>query len=159
MIEQVKVAVKTDDGGVVVMSIVTNDGANIRVEPTTEYINEQITKSSAHDWGGKPISWRRIDDAELPDRHFRGAWEDNGRLGINMARAREIHLNDIRRARDLRLAELDTTYMRADERGDLGEKQQIARRKQALRDLPITFDLTVAKTPEELKALWPEELA
>lgn len=158
MVEQIKVAVKTDDGGVVIMSIVINDGQNVVQEPTTEYINAEITRSSAHGWPGKPISWRRIEDTELPDRHWRGAWEDTGRLTVNMDRAREVHMGDIRRARDQKLLELDRAYLLADElRNDL-EKRRIATQKQRLRDLPQIFDLTVAKTPDELKALWPEEL-
>lgn len=158
MVEQVKVAVKTDDGGVVVMSIVTNDGVNVVHEPTTEYINEQVARSSQHGWPGNPLSWRIIEDSELPDRYFREAWEDTGKLSINMDKARAIQMNHIRDLRNAALVPLDMEYMRADERGDVRRKQEIAEQKQVLRDLPETFDLSVAKTPEELKNLWPKEL-
>ena len=158
MIEQVKVAVKTDDGGVVIMSIVINDGRNVVAKPTKKYINEQVAKSSQHGWGGKPVSWRKIEDSELPDRYFRSAWEDTGNLGVNMDKARAIQMDHIRNLRDAALFSLDVEYMRADERGDIRRKQEIASRKQMLRDIPETFDMGVATTPEELKNLWPKEL-
>ena len=37
-------------------------------------------------------------------------------------------------------------------------KKKIALAKQALRDLPQTFDLSSPVTPDELKAAWPDEL-
>lgn len=100
------------------------------------------------------------DESDIPsDRTFREAWEcSSGRVAVNMDKAREIHMDRIRKVRDRELAKLDVEYQRADERGDATAKAQVAARKQALRDIPQTFDLTQAKTPEELKALWPEGL-
>lgn len=36
--------------------------------------------------------------------------------------------------------------------------RDVTTEKQKLRDLPQTLDLTVAQTPEDLKALWPADL-
>ena len=98
--------------------------------------------------------------ADIPqDRYFRNAWDHGGdRVTVNMDKAREIHLNRIRDARDKKLIDLDKETMKA-----LGKKDDVFRaaveaQKQVLRDIPQTIDLTVAKTPEELKALWPKEL-
>lgn len=155
MIQQ-KLAVKTDDGGVVIMSVVLHDGRK-KFYPDFDKL---VAQSAEHGWNGKPVSWRLTDDAEITglDRYFRGAWEDSGRLGVNLPKAREIHLSHIRIARDRELRRLDTEYIKADEAGDTTRKQEIAQRKQSLRDLPETFDLSKATTPEELKALWPPEL-
>lgn len=157
--EQVKVSVKLANGSVVIMSVVTNDFNGYAHLPETDYINALITQSSGHGWPSTPVSWRFIQDAEIPpDRYFRAAWEDNGALAVNMPKARAVHMDTIRAARLPVFKKLDEAYLRADESGDLLAKQRIAQKKQALRDLPQTFDLSGAATPEQLKALWPAEL-
>jgi hypothetical protein len=115
-----------------------------------------------------------IDAVELPqDPSFREAWRLSvpvadgeaeeaagvrGRIIIDMERAREIHMDRIRRARDVELAKLDIDFMRAIEIGDLDEQAEIALHKQRLRDTPQTFDLSGYATPEELKEAWPVDL-
>jgi len=76
---------------------------------------------------------------------------------VNMRKAREIHLTEIRRVRNLELATTDIPFMRAVETGDTEAQATIAIKKQLLRDLPQTFDLT-ARTPAQLMAKWPPEL-
>ena len=51
-------------------------------------IEDEIARS----WPGQsPISWRRINDADLPPVLFRNAWFDNGKdIAIDMAKARLI---------------------------------------------------------------------
>lgn len=78
-------------------------------------------------------------------------------IRVNMAKARAIHMDVIREARDSELAALDVPYIRAIEAGDIEAQTTIAKQKQLLRDLPQTFDLT-AGTPNQLKRLWPLEL-
>ena len=102
-------------------------------------------------------------EAVPADRTFRGAWRRDTRpmpapVTIDMAEARGIHRDRIRRARDRRLAALDLDYQRADEAGDAAEKRRVATLKQKLRDIPQSFDLGHAETPEALKQLWPDEL-
>jgi hypothetical protein len=78
-------------------------------------------------------------------------------ININMAKARAIHLAEIRRVRDLELAARDITFMRAVEVGDTEAQATIGTEKQVLRDIPQTFDLTT-QNPTQLKRLWPPEL-
>lgn len=86
------------------------------------------------------------------DRTFRNAWTDDNptqTIDVVMSKARQIHMDRIRIARDKRLRELDKRKYGA----------EFDAERQALRDLPQTFDLSGAKDPDELKALWPEELS
>lgn len=99
------------------------------------------------------------------DRTFRDAWRGKGKSGegvehpecdlieVDMPHAREIHRGWLRRKRISMLAELDVQYQRADEAGDKGAKQGIAKEKQRLRDLPADPRIEAAKTPDELKAI------
>ena len=80
-------------------------------------------------------------------------------INVNMTKARAIHLEEIRRVRNEELAKEDITFMRAVEDGDTDAQATIKAKKQTLRDLPATFDITTdVDTPEKLKAKWPSEL-
>ena len=80
-------------------------------------------------------------------------------VNVNMTKARAIHLAEIRRVRNEELAKEDITFMRAVEAGDTDAQNTIKTKKQTLRDLPATFDITTdVDTPEKLKAKWPTEL-
>ena len=77
-------------------------------------------------------------------------------IKINMEKARGIQMDKIREMRNKELAKKDIEYMKALEADD-GSAKAIATEKQALRDIPQTFDLTT-DTPEQLKEKWPEGL-
>ena len=80
-------------------------------------------------------------------------------INVNMEKARVIHMDAIRVARNAELAAKDVTFMRAVEAGDNSAQSTIATEKQVLRDIPATFDITTGvDTPEKLKAKWPTEL-
>ena len=106
----------------------------------------------------RPVSWRQIALTEIPqERRYRNAWRDTGAtIEHDMGHAREIHMDHIRKARNRAIVELDVPFMRALEKGDMKEQRDIGARKQALRDLPQTFDLSSARTVDELP--WPEDL-
>jgi len=53
-------------------------------------------------------------------------------------------------------AVLDVEYMRADEAGNVAKKLAVAKKKQELRDVTADPRIESAKTPEELKAVWPD---
>lgn len=97
------------------------------------------------------INPQYISDIDIPeDREFRAAWKQSGKKAVvDMEKAKEIHMNKIRLKRNKKLAKLDIETMKG---------VDVQAEKQVLRDLPADFDLSVAKTPEELKALWPEIL-
>ena len=77
-------------------------------------------------------------------------------IKINLEKARGIQMDRIREMRDKELAKKDIEYMKALEADD-GSAAAIATEKQALRDIPQTFDLTT-DTADELKEKWPEGL-
>jgi hypothetical protein len=80
-------------------------------------------------------------------------------VNVNMTKARAIHLAEIRRVRNEELVKEDVTFMRAVEDGDTDAQATIKTKKQTLRDIPATFDITTdVDTPEKLKAKWPTEL-
>ena len=80
-------------------------------------------------------------------------------INVNMTKARAIHLTEIRRVRNEELVKEDITFMRAVEAGDASAQSTVATKKQVLRDIPATFDITTGiTTPELLKARWPSEL-
>lgn len=78
-------------------------------------------------------------------------------INIDMAKARAIHLAEIRRVRNAELAREDILMLRAIEASDSSAQSAVAARKQLLRDIPATFDLTT-DVPDELKSKWPAEL-
>ena len=97
------------------------------------------------------------------DRTYRDAWErDTSRrsavVKTNMPKARKIHMDKIRRLRDSELEKLDKDWMKALGQNDTAQADRVEGRRQILRDIPQTFDLSTAKTPDELKALWPDGL-
>ena len=80
-------------------------------------------------------------------------------INVNMDKARAIHLEKIRRVRNEELVKEDVTFIRAVEAEDTDAQATIKTKKQTLRDLPATFDITTdVDTPEKLKAKWPTEL-
>ena len=78
-------------------------------------------------------------------------------ITINLDKAKNIQKNRWREARKPLLIQLDTEFMRAVESGDTVKQQQIAAKKQALRDVTVT-DLSTITTPEEIKNVWPDIL-
>lgn len=102
-----------------------------------------------------------VEAADLPywGSFGRFAWRQDGATApiVDMARARPIKTDQIRVERDKRFAALDINYIRADEAGNVVEKQRIAILKQKLRDLPATVqpDLAAITTPEALEAWEP----
>ena len=80
-------------------------------------------------------------------------------VNVNMTKARAIHLEEIRKVRNAELVKEDVTFMRAVEAEDTDAQATIKTKKQTLRDIPATFDITTdVDTPEKLKAKWPSEL-
>lgn len=101
-----------------------------------------------------------IERSAVPvSREFRNAWKvGSDKVDVDMPTARTIHMDRIRKARAKALTVKDVEYLLADEAGNATAKATIAAQKQALRDIPQTFDLSTAATPEELTALWPDGL-
>ena len=77
-------------------------------------------------------------------------------FGIDMAKAREIHKNNIRNARTPKLAELDVEFQKALETG--ASTTDIVAKKNALRDAPADSGIASASTADELKAQWNTDI-
>ena len=77
-------------------------------------------------------------------------------FGIDMAKAKEIHKNNIRTVRVDKLAELDIEFQRALETS--ADTSAIVAKKQALRDAPADSAIDAATTDAELKAQWNTSL-
>lgn len=79
---------------------------------------------------------RIITDADLPgDREFRNAWSDvtaEAKVDIDLVKAKNLKLAELRAARDVELLKLDKELMIALERGD--NLEGVKQRKKALRD-------------------------
>ena len=69
-----------------------------------------------------------------------------------MAKAKEIHRTNIRRARTPKLAELDVEFNKALEAGS--STTEIVAKKQALRDAPADSAIESASDDAALKAQW-----
>tara|TARA_R100000458_G_C8244833_1_gene223022 strand:+ start:843 stop:1103 length:261 start_codon:yes stop_codon:yes gene_type:complete len=73
-------------------------------------------------------------------------------FGLDMAKAREIHKKNIRRARAPKLAELDVEFQKAQETSS--DTSTIVAKKQALRDAPADSAIAAASDAAALKAQW-----
>ena len=105
----------------------------------------------------KGCDYRVVDRSKLPDdRTFRGAWTIDCK--VDMDKAKEIWLDQIRIARNERLKELDIEWMKAIERGENKEASDIAAVKQSLRDVTERADIHKCKTASSLKKYWPQIL-
>lgn len=94
-----------------------------------------------------------------PDRTYRGAWEEkNRKITVNMNKARTIHMNHLRNLRKPILEKLDKEAMRAMEDKDDVKLEEIKAKKQVLRDIPQTLDLSEVISPEMLKTIIPDAL-
>ena len=77
-------------------------------------------------------------------------------FGIDMAKAKEIHKNNIRAARTPKLAELDIEFQKALETG--ASTTDIVAKKQALRDAPADSGIAAASDTDALKAQWKTDI-
>tara|TARA_B100000927_G_scaffold175680_1_gene141579 strand:+ start:1122 stop:1382 length:261 start_codon:yes stop_codon:yes gene_type:complete len=73
-------------------------------------------------------------------------------IKIDMAKAKEIHKQNIRNARAPKLAELDVEFQKAQETG--ANTSDIVSKKQALRDAPAASAIDSATTDSDLKTQW-----
>lgn len=171
--ETVKVSIRLDDGSTAIMNFLTV-GRGTRLPEGAEWADEkggwwkrpatdalifgEISrtfpgKSDAGDILPRATAYRIVQDEHLPPgRQYRDAWVDDGQtIAHDMPKAREIHRNLLRHAREAQLNALDVQYMRADEAGDAAKKSEIAKAKQTLRDATKHPDIEAAKTVEALE--------
>ena len=73
-------------------------------------------------------------------------------IQINMAKAKQLHIENIRIARESKFAALDIEFQKALETG--ADTSSIVAKKQALRDAPAASGISTAATTDELVAQW-----
>lgn len=105
------------------------------------------------------VAYKIVDVSELPtDRTFRNAWTLKDKLDVDLDKAKEIHKDTLRRLRKPFLEALDVEFTRALEEGDTKKQADVVARKKALRDITADPALVNAKTPDELKRVFPDAL-
>ena len=77
-------------------------------------------------------------------------------FGVDMAKAREIHKNNIRSASQPLLEAVDIEFQKALETG--ASTTDIVAKKQALRDAPADSGITSAADTDALKAQWKTDI-
>lgn len=124
--------------------------------------DEFVARIAKKDVPADATDVQTVDESAIPtDRTFRNAWKHDGggKVVHDMDKARELKKDQLRVLRKPLLADLDVAYMLADEKGDTAAKSDIAKQKQALRDVTDDPAIEAAATPEELKAAMPAALA
>lgn len=77
-------------------------------------------------------------------------------INVNMTKARDIHRDKVRQARDPLLKSKDVEFQRAQETN--ADTTAIVAAKQALRDAPAAAAINAATNADELKAAWDTTL-
>ena len=77
---------------------------------------------------------------------------------FNITKAKEVHRNNIRRARKPRLEELDVEFIKALENGSPEDVTAVSEQKQTLRDATDAQDIESASTINDLREQWDDEL-
>jgi hypothetical protein len=160
-------AYRTPDGGMAVVIAAPKEN----LAPLLGRLNEE---TGLYEWSDEDYRAHVIERSippeasevtELPDdwqppedRTFRNAWTlaDGAEIAVEMQKARELWKDKMRKARAPLLAALDVEMSRAFKDG--AGQEEIGARRQALRDVTADPAIEAAKTPEELRLVWPEAL-
>ena len=128
--------------------IYTNSDGTVSIINPTGDVNDAIKDVPSG------LSYEIVEDSVIPtDRTFRNAWKQNNKtIETDIAKAREIHKNNIRNARTPKFAELDIEFQKALETSS--STTDIVSKKQALRDAPADSSIASVDTEAKLKAQW-----
>src|SRR3990167_1003425 len=170
----VKLALTMDNGTVAVMAFVTEGrsptlpfgaqwippGEFWSRQPTDANVWAELRKAcpGVNQLGIRrpvPLSYAVITNAEIPaDRAYRNAWEFvGGRVVENLAKAKELHRDKLRRQRTELLLPLDIEWSRAMATDDKAAASAVEAERQQLRDAPDDPRIEAAQTVDELKAV------
>lgn len=137
-----------DEKGFFVLCALTRPVYEVQFTETEDDFVQRIAEKDVPEG----LEYRITDVSNIPsDRTFRNAWTDDNpteTVDVDMPKARIIHMDRLREIRDEKLVELD--------KRKYGSEKDAER--QALRDMPTNTDLSIVTTPEELKAIMPNEL-
>jgi len=140
-------------------AIVAKGGYGIPIDHPHHYVEDADQRAKLVTCCGSDFRYAGMTDVDGRRSGEFGAWEmdTDGTPKVNMAKARGVHMDKIRVVRNKELAQEDINMLKAIEAGDASAQSTVATKKQTLRDIPQTFDLTT-DTPAELKEKWPEGL-
>jgi hypothetical protein len=149
------ILIKMTDGTVRVMALLEEAAQAFEHDP------ELVVSGEIKGWPEEDqkavASWRVVSEDDIPkDRTFRNAWCDvtpASTIDHDMIKCRGIWKDKMRAARKPLIEAADIEFMRAMEAG--APTADISTRKQALRDVTANPAIDKAKTPEELKTVWP----
>lgn len=147
--------IERSDGGTSVRVLI-NDALE-----SEEEVKNWEARPKAKEQGWTVVSWFvSKNDPRPKDRDFRDAFSVKDKnIEVDMPKARGIHMDRIREARNAELTESDKDYMRALESEDKAALATLKTKRQELRDIPQTFDLTGQTSANELRKAWPEGLS
>jgi len=141
--------------------LVAVGGYGIPIDHPHFYVEDADQRAKLIECGGTEFRYAGKPDAAGVRDGKDGAWEmdTDGTPKVNMTKARAVHMDTIRVSRDAELVKEDLNMLKALEAGDSSAQGTVNTKKQTLRDIPATFDITTdVDTPEKLKAKWPAEL-
>ena len=93
----------------------------------------------------------------LPSRRFRNAWSKELKgLGVNLSKAKDQVMSELRAVRNQELIEIDGLMAKANEIGTPAEITELKIQRQILRDLPATIGIEAIMTIDELETKYPE---
>lgn len=129
------------------------------IAPTESGLKELTMDEIAKRHVPAGLSYRITHKSNFPDDYFRNAWRDsNDKIDIDMDKARKIHMDKLRQLRQEKFEKLGfATKINPDLEALLPDAIKV--QLQELRDIPQTYNLSIAEKPEELKAMIPEQLA
>jgi hypothetical protein len=132
----------------------------INTHPVREGISEGEAIQRSIKRLPRGVSYQIVDESKIPvDRTFRDGWVvGKGCVEHDLAKCRELHRQKLREMRAPLLADLDVSYMRADESGDQLAKEEIKAKKQALRDVTADPRIDAAASIDDLKNAIPRVL-
>lgn len=142
-------------------TIVAKGGYGIPIDHPHFYVEDADQRTKLAECCGNEFRYAGMPDANGESSATDGAWEmdTDGTPKVNMTKARVVHMDKIRVERNAELVKEDLNMIKALEVGDSATQAAINTKKQTLRDIPATFDITTGvDTPEKLKAKWPTEL-
>jgi predicted metal-dependent hydrolase len=129
-----------------------NEGQLTILTPTGELTLEEVLKKDL------PLNtpYKIVDSLDI-DNKFYNAYEFDKKLGakINISKAKEIWKNKWRAVRKPLFEKLDIDFIKAVETMNTEEIQQIALKKQQLRDVT---DTSLPDNLESIKKTWPSIL-
>ncbi len=151
VVEQVqdKVAVAELNGG---LAILTPSPRELAAGKTIEEIATKDFPAGTQ--------FKVVNKSDLPNV-FRGAWKLQGnKVEIDLDKAKDVRLQELRLERNEALKELDLPFTVALEQADAGRVRKLGLKKQILRDLPekIAAELQGVTEIAGLQTYKPEEL-